>query len=101
MDYINLQKEWIKENNIKQGSRVKVLTKSVTYKNGWKNGWVPAMNNFINIIFTLDENFNNNQHGIYLNCGYSFPYFSLKKISKNLINNLQPNELFHICNKEL
>lgn len=85
--YIENQREWIKKNNIKVGSKVKIIKKADSEECGWGAYWNSFMDDSINeigTITTIDDKSNNNIGiQVYLeneDSYYFYPYFVLKKV---------------------
>lgn len=85
--YIENQREWIKKNNIKVGSKVKIIKKANSEENGWGAYWNSFMDDSINevgIVTTIDDKSNNNIGiQVYLENKdnyYFYPYFVLEKV---------------------
>ena len=85
--YIENQREWIKKNNIKVGSKVKIIKKADSEENGWGAYWNSFMDDSINevgIVTTIDDKSNNNIGiQVYLENKdnyYFYPYFVLEKV---------------------
>lgn len=83
--YKEKQEQWIRENNIKIGDRVKIIKKSFNGNNGWNVYWAMFMNSAINktgIITNIDN------EGIEIdvtNIGvWWFPYHVLKKVEDKI-----------------
>jgi len=77
------QEQYIKEQSacgLKAGDKVMVMFKVPSYAHGWREMWVPKMDEAIGKIFTIGDisNYNN---GIYLKeCFKWFPFFCLEKV---------------------
>jgi len=79
---MTVQEQYLKEqeaSGLKVGDKVKVLFKVSDRARGWRNSWVPEMDEAIGKIFTID-NFHG-AVGIYLKeCFHLFPFFCLEKV---------------------
>jgi predicted RNA-binding Zn-ribbon protein involved in translation (DUF1610 family) len=83
MDYINLQSEWIRNNNLKIGSKVKVVKTAASFEYGWGNDWVLRMDRFVGKVYPI-YHFSGSA-GITLdddeeNLSFDFPYFVLEPV---------------------
>lgn len=85
--YIENQRKWVNENNIKVGSKVKIIKKADSEECGWGAYWNSFMDDSINEIGTItmisDDGFINIGIQVYLeNEGnyYFYPYFVLEKV---------------------
>ena len=78
---MTVQEQYIKEqeaSGLKVGDKVRVLFKVPSYSRGWRNLWIPKMDEAIGKIFTISEILTN--VGIYLKeCFKWFPFFCLEK----------------------
>ena len=79
--YREKQKQWIKENNIKIGDKVKIIKKSFEGDNGWNLCWIAIMDTVINntgIITSIETD----SIGIEVtNVGiFYYPYHILEKV---------------------
>ena len=80
--YEEKQEQWIKENNIKIGDRVKIIKKSFNGDNGWNNNWIDEMDSYISKISIISGINDNNIFIIFDdNRGFSFPYHLLQQQS--------------------
>lgn len=85
--YLERQKDWVKENNLKEGDKVKVLRSCENGKDGWNNSWVKEMDCFIGKEFKVDYIYEDEDFGISLENEvfyeqYDFPYFVLEKVKE-------------------
>lgn len=79
--YKEKQKQWIKENNVKVGDKVKIIKKSFDGDNGWHVCWVTTMDTAVNktgIIIDIEEDaigINVEDIGVFY-----YPYHILEKV---------------------
>lgn len=85
--YIENQRKWINKNNIKVGSKVKIIKKANSEEGGWGAYWNSFMDDSVNkvgiVTMISDNEFNNTGIQVYLeNKGsyYFYPYFVLEKV---------------------
>lgn len=85
--YIENQRKWVNENNIKVGSKVKIIKKADSEECGWGAYWNNLMDDSINEIGTItmisDDGFSNIGIQVYLENKdnyYFYPYFVLEKV---------------------
>lgn len=79
--YSEKQEQWIKENNIKVGDKVKIIKKSFQYDNGWEAIWLPDMNDAVNNIGIITDICIKGIEIKVINIGtFYYPYHILKKI---------------------
>ena len=85
--YSENQRKWVNKNNIKVGSKVKIIKKANSEENGWGAYWNSLMDDSVNEVGTVtlidDKRLNNIGIQVYLdNKGsyYLYPYFVLEKI---------------------
>ena len=78
--YKERQAEWIKENNLKPGDKVRILRKTEDYENGWQNGWTHSMEGSIGEICTVIEDCGCDGIEVKSSQGtWGYPYFVLEK----------------------
>ena len=77
--YEECAKQWIEENNLKEGDCVKVLRKAKDFESGWDATWNDLMNKSVCKILKITEVRFCNGH-IILEDGYRYPYFVLEKV---------------------
>ena len=90
LTYAERQAQWVKENNVKVGTKVRIIRSFVTYEDGCTVWWASDMNNTIGkegTITNIDHNgvgfrvgFRVSITGAY--CGYWYPYFVLEVIKE-------------------
>lgn len=85
--YAERQEKWIADNGIKVGDYVRVVRKADSHEDGWNNGWVDDMDNWVGKVFKV--NYFNDSAGVRLVNDYSlsrsFPYFALEKVEQKYI----------------
>lgn len=84
-NYLALQNEWVKLNNVKKGTKVQVVSTFPSLRNGWNNTWITVMNNLlwedcevvsIDGINGINLTYNNNLYG--------FPFFVLEVVNNSI-----------------
>lgn len=85
--YIENQRKWVNKNNIKVGSKVKIIKKANSEEGGWGAYWNSFMNDSVNktgIVTMINDNtFSNIGIQVYLenkDSYYFYPYFVLEKV---------------------
>lgn len=85
--YIENQREWVNKNNIKVGSKVKIIKKANSEEDGWGAYWNSFMDDSVNeigVVTTINDKSNNNIGiQVYLENKdnyYFYPYFVLEKV---------------------
>lgn len=82
--YTQRQNDWIKENNLQVGDKVKVINFCGDGQHGWGNAWSRNMHKFVGLVHTVESI--SLWWGIELNNGagdtYYFPYFILEKVNE-------------------
>lgn len=86
MEYIKKQNQWIKENNLKTGDKVKITRKAKDYEKGWHNTWDSILDGEIGNInkIVVNESENDCGMGVYIKSLEGFwyiPYFVLEKVN--------------------
>lgn len=88
--YEDRQAEWIADNEIKRGDRVRVTRKADSHEQGWGNAWTQNMDEAVGKVGTvchLSASFGDT--GIEVNVpesGYSlYPYFVLEKVEQKYV----------------
>ena len=83
MDYKTKQNQWIKENNIKVGDKVKIVRSAMSYEYGWENVWISIMDKYIGKVFTIEPESYTGNRGIMLgDAKHYFPWFVLEPVNK-------------------
>lgn len=84
--YIERQAQWIAENNIKKGSRVKVIRAAENHEDGWGSHWAYGMDDLVGNVYSVANPKNGyNEGGIPLRAStyiWTVPYFVLEPISE-------------------
>ena len=80
--YEECAKQWIEENNLKEGDYVKVTRKAKDYEDGWGSVWNNSMTKSVCKTLKVKEILLPNEYVILEN-GYSYPYFVLEKIEES------------------
>lgn len=90
--YTDREEDWIRENEIEEGTVLRVARRGVDYEDGWENTWVTAMDKYVGKEFevdSMDEEDSNYMpgYGIPLRDDdddvvftYQFPYFVLEVV---------------------
>ena len=85
--YTERQAEWIADNGIKRGDRVRVTRKANSYEQGWDNLWIQRMDEAVGkvgTVYNLVSCFK--EGGIEVNVPesgcFSYPYFCLEKVEE-------------------
>ena len=82
--YEKRQDEWVRENNLKVGDKVRVIGEADSYQDNWCDVWVDEMHSYVGNVCTVVRV--DGEHGIILKhtcvARYSFPYFVLDKVEK-------------------
>lgn len=77
--YQALQDKWVELNEIKVGSKVKVIRTATDFENGWDLVWMGSMSSQVGKVVTIDE-IKTNSNGLHLDVGCSYPYFVLEPV---------------------
>jgi hypothetical protein len=77
--YVELQKQWVKLNDLKVGDEVKVISKAEDLQMGWGTYWVDTMDDYI--LSTCEVSGISEHFGLKLNYRW-FPFFVLQKVEK-------------------
>lgn len=92
--YGDLERKWVKDNDVKAGDYVKITRKAQDYENGWDNVWSSKMDEYVGkIVKVLRTDIY--EEGISLSCSgtcYFFPYFVLKKVNVQYVPFTSPEE---------
>jgi hypothetical protein len=80
--YEKLQAKWIKLNNIKIDSKVKVIRTAGSGENGWNNTWTEDMSKNVNNVLNVDGLTDN---GIHMKEHFNYPYFVLEPVNSDSI----------------
>lgn len=79
--YVERQAEWIKENNIKIGDKVRILRKVEGYKDGWMCSWVLSMDETVGEVCPVIKDRGCDGIEVRTNHGtWCYPYSILKKV---------------------
>jgi transcription antitermination factor NusG len=82
MSYRELEKKWIKENNIEVGDKVKIIRRASDYEEGWNNIWTGEMLEYIGKEVTVYD-LGGCSRGIKIEeKNFCFPYFVLEPVKK-------------------
>lgn len=80
-EYVAAQDKWLEDNNIRDGSKVKIFRIAEDYEDGWWDGWTDEMDSCLGLIGTVQIYYTHLNHGINVafDDGYKwfFPYFVL------------------------
>ena len=79
--YEERQAEWIKENDIKVGDKVRIVRKARDNEGGWDNNWAPSMSDAVGKVGCVIED--PRASGIRVetdDCSFAYPYFVLEKV---------------------
>lgn len=79
--YAERQAEWIKENDIKIGDKVRVTRKTKNGEDGWKGTWAKPMDSCINLVCDVEDI---DDLGIRCDLFY-FPYFVIEKVTPKYV----------------
>jgi hypothetical protein len=82
--YVERQEDWIKENDIKVGDKVRVVRVKTNYNDKWETSWTPELNKYVGRTGTItDINFLG-MGGLALmfedENEFIFPYYELEKV---------------------
>lgn len=80
--YEERQAEWIKENDIKTGDKVRIVRKARDNEGGWDNNWAPSMSDAVGEVGCVIED--PSASGIRVetdDCSFAYPYFVLEKVA--------------------
>jgi len=84
MDYVERQKEWVKENNIKVGDKVKVVSEAEDGQDGWDTCWAKGMTGMIGGEYEIEDI--NDKYGFHIFQNsvedFYFPFFCLEPIAQ-------------------
>lgn len=83
--YVKNATEWIKDNNLKQGDRVRILRVPKRKEGGWTNSLGHNMKNYVGFLLEVNQ-VRTDARGIYLSDGCCWPYFVLEKVDINKDN---------------
>lgn len=67
---------------IKNGDKVRVISKAISYKHGWANDWCDGMDQAVGNVYEVQDTCIN-RYGVRLSFSrgwYSFPFFVLHKV---------------------
>jgi hypothetical protein len=78
-NYLLLQEQWVKLNNITVGDKVRVVMSCPSRHLGWDNAWTEGMNNYIGQ--TIEVIGIGGVEGICFK-SYHFPFFCLEKVKE-------------------
>ena len=84
--YEERQAEWIKENDIKVGDKVRIVRKARANEGGWDNNWVPSMSDTVGEVGRVIDD--SSAVGIRVetdDCSFAYPYFVLEKVEPKYI----------------
>ena len=88
--YIEHHIEWVKENNVKVGTTVRVTRTAEDYEGGWDNTWVSDMDENVGKIGTVSREIEPS-HGLLIDFGtgdrvkYCYPYFVLEVVNDTYV----------------
>jgi len=81
--YVERQNQWVEQNDIKPGDKVKVLRKAERHEDGWKNSWVFRMDGIVGKIMKVEQGAGHSgillyDAGLMAAC----PFFVLEKVTE-------------------
>ena len=92
--YGDLERKWVKDNDVKAGDYVKITRKAQSFEDGWDNVWSSEMDEYVGkIVKVLRTDIPG--EGISLSCSgscYFFPYFVLEKVNVQYVPFTSPEE---------